>query len=171
MAETPQAEGTGEVPANGPDPQKPAEPAVPAAPLISAADLKILQDAAAELKTFKDAQLSEQERAAQAKADAESRAAAAEARLAELQATADRARVAAENGLPAFLVDRLKGDTPEEMEADAKALAESLKGTATANLRTKPVATVQGGGAAESNDPGEIDPVKLAAKILARRNG
>jgi hypothetical protein len=34
-----------------------------------------------------------------------------------------------------------------------------------------PNPTVQGGGAAEPNNPGEIDPVKLAAKILARRNG
>jgi hypothetical protein len=161
---------TGDAGAEGTPPagEAPPNPAPPAGPVISAEDLKALQE---ELKAFKDSQLSEQERAAQAKADAEARAAAAETRLAELQANADRARVAAENGLPAWLADRVKGNTPEEMAADAKALAESIKGTASANLRTMPNPTVQGGGAAEPNNPGEIDPVKLAAKILARRNG
>ncbi|MCX4687289.1 hypothetical protein OG401_23805 [Kitasatospora purpeofusca] len=169
MAET--IETPAETPAATETPGVPAAPVAPVAPAISDAELSVLREAAAELKTLKDAQLSEHERASQAKADAEARAVQAEGRLAELQATADRSRIAAEHGLPAWLADRVKGGTAEEMAADAKALAESIKGTASATLHTKPTGAVVGAGAGEPENPGDIDPVKLAAKILARRNG
>lgn len=49
--------------------------------------------------------------------------------MAELKAKSTRAmqlEVAGRLGLPTVLADRLKGETPEEMEADAKAMLEAL---------------------------------------------
>lgn len=57
---------------------------------------------------------------AQAEADA------AKAQAETLRLSMLRKDIAAKVGLPAVLVDRLQGDTPEDIEADAKALLESL---------------------------------------------
>lgn len=59
----------------------------------------------------------------------EERASKAEQQLTPLQAENARLKVALAKGLPADLADRLKGDTPEEIAADADALL-ALVGTA-----------------------------------------
>ncbi|MFJ1704494.1 MULTISPECIES: DUF4355 domain-containing protein [unclassified Kitasatospora] len=171
MAEAPTTETTPAPEATAPEPTPAPTPAVPSAPALTAAELETYKSAVAELKALKDAQLSEQERAQQAAKDAADRAAAAEAELADLRAAQTRAKVATEHGLPAALADRLKGATAEELAADAKALADLLKGAATPNLRTRPTPTVPTGGAVDNGTTGDIDPMKLAATVLARRLG
>lgn len=77
---------------------------------------KAAEKAAAELKAKLDeieqANLSDLEKAQQA-------AKAAQDRLAEMEATSLRQKVAIEKGVPAKWVDRLRGDTEEELAADA----------------------------------------------------
>jgi hypothetical protein len=57
---------------------------------------------------------------------AQKRADEAEARAQQLERTSLQREAAANTGLPAKLADRLKGETLEEMEADAKAILEDL---------------------------------------------
>jgi hypothetical protein len=57
---------------------------------------------------------------------AEARAVKAEADLKAKETAILRRDVASKVGLPAILADRLKGETPEEIEADATALLETL---------------------------------------------
>ena len=77
---------------------------------------KAAEKTAAELKAKLDeieqANLSDLEKAQQA-------AKAATDRLAEIEATSRRQKVAIEKGVPAKWVDRLRGDTEEELAADA----------------------------------------------------
>ena len=77
---------------------------------------KAAEKAAAELKAKLDeieqANLSDLEKAQQA-------AKAAQDRLAEMEATSLRQKVAIEKGVPAKWVDRLRGDTEDELAADA----------------------------------------------------
>jgi hypothetical protein len=75
---------------------------------------------AAKLKEFEDRDKSESERAAE-------KAAAAEKRVAELEAHATRLEVAFENGLTPAQAKRLVGSTREELEADAKELLATFK--------------------------------------------
>lgn len=77
------------------------------------------REAEAELQKLRDKDLSEQERL-------QRDAAAAAQRADQAEAEAARLRVAITVGLPADLVDRLRGDTPEELEADAKFLKEKF---------------------------------------------
>lgn len=72
-------------------------------------------DAARKLQELEEANLSEVEKAKQA-------ATAAEARLREYEMTTLRQAVAIDKRLPAELVDRLRGDTREDLERDADAL-------------------------------------------------
>ncbi|MFF1790424.1 hypothetical protein ACFVX9_28670 [Kitasatospora sp. NPDC058243] len=77
-----------------------------------------------------------------------------------------RQHIGAQFSVPAALRDRLTGSNAEEITADARKLAEHFRPP----LQTTPTPLVKGGGAAEYH-PGntEIDPVKLAARILERR--
>lgn len=50
------------------------------------------------------------------------------------QPTEEQTRAATEHGLPDALATRLKGDTPEALEADAKALATALRDQAEADV-------------------------------------
>lgn len=84
-----------------------------------AAAEKAQRELAAELKKLQDKDLSEQERL-------QRDAAAAAQRADQAEAEAARLRVAITVGLPADLVDRLRGNTPEELEADAKFLKEKF---------------------------------------------
>lgn len=68
-----------------------------------------------QLKEYEDRDKSDAEKLADRATAAEQRAAAAEARIL-------RQQVALSKALPAELVDRLRGDTQEELEADADAL-------------------------------------------------
>lgn len=54
------------------------------------------------------------------------RAAELEARLKAAERASTAQTIAAKVGLPAAFADRLKGETPDEMEADAKAILEAL---------------------------------------------
>lgn len=57
---------------------------------------------------------------------AEAHAKELEARIAQIERQRVQAEVAAKVGLPAILASRLQGETPEEMEEDAKAIIETL---------------------------------------------
>jgi hypothetical protein len=72
------------------------------------------------LKEFEDAQKTEAEKLAEQKTAAEKDAAEARRELM-------RYRVAAEKGLPAEVIDRLKGDDEQEMAEDADRLLALLK--------------------------------------------
>ncbi len=79
-----------------------------------------------------------------------------------------RQQVGAQFSIPEILRDRLNGGNADEITADAQKLAEHYR----PNLRTVPTPLVKGGGAAEYyRHSDEIDPIKLAARILQRRMG
>ena len=73
---------------------------------------KSVAELKAQLDKIEEANLSDLEKAQKA-------AAAAEQRLAEIESTALRQKVAIEKGVPAKWVDRLRGSTEEELAADA----------------------------------------------------
>ncbi|KIQ63112.1 hypothetical protein TR51_30480 [Kitasatospora griseola] len=77
-----------------------------------------------------------------------------------------RQQIGAKFSIPEALRDRLNGTNADELTADAQKLAENFR----PNLRTRPYPLVKTGGPAERDlSNGEIDPVKLAARILQRR--
>lgn len=78
----------------------------------------------ARLDQIEAANLSDLDKAKKAAADAE-------ARLAEYEMTTLRQRVALSKGLPADLVDRLRGTTEDELAADADALLALVKAPTT----------------------------------------
>lgn len=78
------------------------------------------------LAEFERAQMTEQEKTAADLKTAQDRVAALEAQIAEQQRQAAVAAALKTAGLPADLAGRLQGSTPEELAADAKALAAAL---------------------------------------------
>lgn len=80
----------------------------------------------ARLAEFERAQMTEQEKTAADLKTAQDRVAALEAQIAEQQRQAAVAKALKTVGLPADLAGRLQGSTPEELAADAKALAAAL---------------------------------------------
>lgn len=82
-----------------------------------------------EEKKRKEAELSEIEKA-------NLRAEKAEKDAAELKLNLNRREIAAKLGLPEILIDRIKGETPEDMEADAKKLIDELPKPQKANIST-----------------------------------
>ena len=80
----------------------------------------------ARLAEFERAQMTEQEKTAADLKTAQDRVAALEAQIAEQQRQAAVAEALKTAGLPADLAGRLQGSTPEELAADAKALAAAL---------------------------------------------
>lgn len=86
----------------------------------AAAAEKSAKSLQAQLDEIKQANLSELEKAQKAAAEST-------ARLAEYEQTTLRQRVALAEGMPADLVDRLRGTTEEEYTADAKALMALVK--------------------------------------------
>lgn len=91
----------------------------------------------------KDAELSETERL-------KKRLAEIEAEAANLKRTELQRQAAEKAGLPASLATRLQGETLEELETDAKALAETLP-----KKQAPPLLTTNPGGNADGN--GETD--------------
>lgn len=76
-----------------------------------------------------------------------------------------RSEVAAEKGLPAKFARRLTGTTREELEADADDLLDTLpKPEPKTPLSQKPKESLRGGGRPDE-EPEEVDPRKLAARI------
>lgn len=87
------------------------------------------KEEAARRKKLEAFEKAEQERIEASKSEldkANERAAKAEAEKKALELSLMRRDVASKYGLPAALVDRLKGETPEELETDAKTLLEAL---------------------------------------------
>ena len=80
----------------------------------------------ARLAEFERAQMTEQEKTAADLKTAQDRVAALEAQIAEQHRQAAVAKALKTVGLPADLAGRLQGSTPEELAADAKALAAAL---------------------------------------------
>jgi hypothetical protein len=80
---------------------------------------KTAEQVAADEAKRKEAEMTELQKA-------QKRADEAEARAQQLERTSLQREAAANTGLPAKLADRLKGETLEEMEADAKAILEDL---------------------------------------------
>lgn len=73
-----------------------------------------------------------------------------------------RIRIGARHGLPDELVDRLKGDTEEEILADAERLLAVISGRKAPTPRPKEALR---GGTEPAVEVEETDPRKLAAKI------
>ena len=88
-----------------------------------------------QLDQIQQAQMSDLEKATQRAADAEKRAA-------DLERESRRQRVALAKGVPANLVDRLRGDSEDEISADADSLLALLNAPRT----PKPDASQGGGG-------------------------
>ncbi|WP_395294889.1 hypothetical protein ACF9IK_16105 [Kitasatospora hibisci] len=85
--------------------------------------------------------------------------------------TAMREKVAKSSGLSLALAGRLSGTTEAEVKADADRLMEAIR-SMPANLRTHPKSSVPTGGAVDQPPSHlDIDPIKLAANIMARRLG
>ncbi|WP_043467238.1 hypothetical protein [Kitasatospora sp. MBT66] len=85
--------------------------------------------------------------------------------------TAMREKVAKSSGLSLALAGRLSGTTEAEIKADADRLMEAIR-SMPANLRTHPKSLVPTGGAVDQPPSHlDIDPIKLAANIMARRLG
>lgn len=104
---------------------------------VSAAELAeiraALKKANAEAAKYrKTAEQIEQERKAKEEAEmtalekANKRAADLEAQIKQMERSRMQSEIAAKVGLPAKLANRLQGETPEEMEADARAILEDL---------------------------------------------
>lgn len=91
------------------------------------------------------------------KAEAEKAAQAAE--LSKIQRQQLATSVAAKVGLPATLAGRLQGDSEEELEADAKALLESLPKPQAPNLNSNP-----GGNPPNKGSWSEQEAQELAAR-------
>ncbi len=85
----------------------------------AAARRKRLEELEAEEAKRKEAAMTETEKATK-------RAAELEAKLKAYERTEAQRKVAEKVGLPAALATRLQGETPEELEADAKTLLETL---------------------------------------------
>lgn len=103
-----------------------------------------------------------------AKDEAEARAKGTDVkdtRIKALEAENLRIRIGARHGLPDELIDRLKGDTEEEILADAEKLLALVAGRKAPTQRPKE--NLRGGGN-PNEEPDETDPRKLAAKIPRR---
>lgn len=100
-----------------------------------------------------------------AKKAAEGKAAGSDekdSRIKTLEAENLRIRIGARHGLPDELIDRLKGDTEEEILADAEKLLAIVAGRKPPTQRSKE--TLRGGGNPQV-EVEETDPRKLAAMI------
>ncbi|MFD8322651.1 hypothetical protein [Kitasatospora purpeofusca] len=85
--------------------------------------------------------------------------------------TAIREKVAKSSGLSLGLAGRLSGTTEAEIKADADRLMEAIR-SMPANMHTHPKPLVPTGGAVDrASSHLDIDPIKLAANIMARRLG
>lgn len=80
----------------------------------------------AKVAEFERAQMTEAEKAEADRKQLEEKYAAATAKIAEYERKQALAEISAEFNIPAAMAGRIQGATPEEMRADAKALADSL---------------------------------------------
>lgn len=122
---------------------------------------KLADELAAKVKEYEDADKSEGEKLAEAKATAEKNAASAVSEAARL-------RVAIRKGLTEVQAKRLIGDTEAELEADADELLASFRPAEEPEEKPdpnrRPTEKLRPG-AASSSEPEETDPRKLAARL------
>lgn len=104
------------------------------------------KELAEKVKEYQDRDLSEQERLAKAAEEAKAEAARVEAENLRL-------KVALEKDLPSELIDRLKGESTEELEADADHLLTLVK--------PKEVKDFDGGARQTVSSPNREDAIKL----------
>lgn len=113
-------------------------------------------------KELEEANKSEAQKAAEARAAAEQRATASESRLARLEACLNA-------GLDRKFADRLKGSTPEELEADAKELSELFASresdTPAPSPGRKPQARLNSARVTPGTPDETLDPKKIAAAV------
>lgn len=102
------------------------------------------------------------EKAATAKAEA---AEESQKKVGALEAENLRLRVGARHGLPEELIDRLQGETEEEILTDAEKLLALISPKSGPSNRPQP--KLRGGGAPRV-EPDELDPRKLAEMIPRR---
>jgi hypothetical protein len=94
----------------------------------AAAEAKAAADkATAKVQEFENAKKTDQEKLADERDELKTKATEANEKAATAEADALRVRVALEKKLPAELIDRLRGTTKEELEADADALLKLVK--------------------------------------------
>jgi hypothetical protein len=84
---------------------------------------------------------------------------AAAQKAAALELAAMRREVADRLGVPAALVSRLQGDTPETLEADAKALMAALPKPGAPNINST------GGAPPPASGLSQVDIEQLAARL------
>ncbi len=111
---------------------------------------------------------SENKNLREAKKAAEEKAAGSDekdTRIKALEAENLRIRIGAKHGLPDELIDRLKGDTEDDILADAEKLLAVMAGKKPPTQRPKERPR---GGTEPDEEPEETDPRKLAAKIPRR---
>lgn len=113
------------------------------------------------IREFEDRDKSEQQKADERAAELVSDLDATKASLAAAELNLARAQVAHTKGIPAELVPRLRGETLEELEADADALLEIVgKREAEAPRKPKPVGSLGTGGDAR------LTPAEQFASIM-----
>ena len=147
---------------NEPDPEPNGEPTPEDAPADNEPDDKFDADRA--LDKIRKLN-SENKNLREAKKAAEEKAAGAtekDSRIKALEAENLRIRIGAKHGLPDALIDRLKGDTEEEILADAEQLLAVVAGKKPPTQRPKERPR---GGTDPADEPEETDPRKLAALI------
>lgn len=139
---------------------------------LSRQNEKNLRDAQAKLKEFEDKGKSETQRLQEAHDSYKTQAEKAATELARMNMAAEHAPEHATLAQLRKVAKRLRGDTPEELEADAKELWEDYAPTAgassTASTVGKPAVRLKGG-ADPSEEPDEMDPRKIVAQIPRAR--
>lgn len=145
-------------PVAGDPPVDPAggEPAATPTPEELAASVERLQKALnseRQLKAAAEKKLNARDEAEKSEVQkATDRATAAEQRIAELEKSVMRAKVAAELQLPAAIADRLKGDDEAEMLADGKTLLKEIRPNGNLGGRAGGLGSPGGGGAPAPDD-------------------
>lgn len=91
------------------------------------ADYEELKGKAEKLKDIEAAQMTEQEKAQAKIAELEARNAETEAKVRAMEITRLRSKLLADEGLPADLADRVRGETEEEIKADLESLKAIVK--------------------------------------------
>ena len=84
------------------------------------------EEAEAKVKEYEDAQKSEQQKLEEAAVAAKEEADALRKQITDLEVARLRTEIVTEKNLPLKMAERLKGNTREEIEADADALLEDL---------------------------------------------
>lgn len=136
---------------------------------------KELNDLKTQLKKYQDKDKTETERLTEARDEASGRAAKAEESFRALSVAMDRAPAHATLKHVRAVAKRLRGDSEEELEADADELFEMLAPApkekdepASRRVAGKPRERLRGGGDPEE-EPEETDPRKLAEMIRRSR--